>query len=50
VILSGGAPQMFDSLKGTTRGERLTWFSSEDRLVVDGSLNQPAASRILKKR
>jgi lipopolysaccharide export system protein LptA len=50
VILSGGAPQMFDSLKGTTRGERLTWFSNEDRLVVDGSLNQPAASRILKKR
>lgn len=50
VILSGGAPQMFDSLKGTTRGERLTWFADEDRLVVDGSWNQPAASRILKKR
>jgi lipopolysaccharide export system protein LptA len=50
VILSGGAPQMFDSLKGITKGERLTWFANDDRLLVDGSSNQPAASRILKKR
>jgi lipopolysaccharide export system protein LptA len=50
VILSGGAPRMDDSLKGTTKGERLTWFANDDRLLVDGSSNQPAASRILKKR
>ncbi len=50
VVLSGGAPQMFDSLKGTTKGERLTWFANDDRLLVDGSSNKPATSRILKKR
>lgn len=50
VILSGGAPQMFDSVKGNTKGERLTWYSNEDRLLVDGTTNQPAASRILKKQ
>ena len=50
IVLTGGTPQMFDSLKGNTKGERLTWFSNEDRLLVDGSTAQPAASRILKKR
>ena len=50
IVLTGGSPQMFDSLKGNTKGERLTWFSNEDRLLVDGSTAQPAASRILKKR
>ncbi|MCX6604166.1 MAG: hypothetical protein NTV52_11285 [Acidobacteria bacterium] len=50
IVLTGGSPQMFDSLKGNTKGERLTWFSNEDRLLVDGSTALPAASRILKKR
>jgi lipopolysaccharide export system protein LptA len=50
VVLLGGAPEMFDSVKGVTKGSRLTWFANDDRLLVDGSSNQPAASRILKKR
>ncbi|MCU1291455.1 MAG: OstA family protein, partial [Bryobacterales bacterium] len=36
VILNGGSPQMLDSYKGITKGRQLTYFSGDDRLVVDG--------------
>lgn len=36
VVLNGGSPQMVDSFKGITRGEQLTYFSDDDRLMVDG--------------
>lgn len=49
VVLSGGSPEMNDTLKGSTRGEKLTWFARNDRLVVEGGTSRPAVSRILKK-
>jgi lipopolysaccharide export system protein LptA len=49
VVLSGGAPEFTDSLRGSTRGQRLTWFADNDRLLVDGRENQPAASVIYRK-
>jgi len=36
VILEGGQPRFVDSMRGTTRGEKLTWYSSDDRLLVNG--------------
>ncbi|MFL6417391.1 MAG: LptA/OstA family protein [Bryobacteraceae bacterium] len=36
VILSGGSPELKDSLKGVTRGRQLTYFGNDDRLLVDG--------------
>ena len=36
VILEGGKPQFVDSIRGKTEGEKLTWFSKEDRLLVNG--------------
>jgi lipopolysaccharide export system protein LptA len=36
VVLNGGSPQMVDSFKGVTRGEQLTYFNDDDRLMVDG--------------
>jgi lipopolysaccharide export system protein LptA len=36
VILEGGHPRFVDSMRGTTRGEKLTWYSSDDRLLVNG--------------
>jgi lipopolysaccharide export system protein LptA len=36
VILEGGQPRFVDSMRGTTLGEKLTWYSSDNRLVVDG--------------
>ena len=49
VILQGGQPQFIDSLRGTTRGEKLTWFSKDDRLLVNGVEDQPAKSVIHRK-
>jgi lipopolysaccharide export system protein LptA len=47
VILEKGKPQFVDSLRGTTVGEKLTWFSKDDRLLVNGV---PAKSVLHKKK
>jgi lipopolysaccharide export system protein LptA len=49
VVLYGGTPWLDDGLRGSTRGERLTWFPDNDRLLVEGRPNQPAVSHILRK-
>ncbi len=46
VVLTGGNPVMTDSVKGATRGEKLTYSGMDDSLLVEGAVNQPAASRI----
>ncbi len=49
VVLSEGRPKFVDSLRGTTEGEKLTWFSKDDRLLVDGVEAQPAKSVLHRK-
>ncbi|MBV9081692.1 MAG: hypothetical protein JOZ62_03385, partial [Acidobacteriaceae bacterium] len=49
VVLNGGNPQMQDSYKGLTKGQQLTYFSDDDRLIVDGEKNQLAFTRMRKK-
>ena len=49
VILEGGSPQFADSLRGTTRGEKLTWFSKDDRLLVNGVESKPVKTVIHRK-
>ncbi len=49
VILQKGQPQLVDTLRGTTKGKQLTWFSNNDRLLVDGADTQPAVSNIRRK-
>jgi lipopolysaccharide export system protein LptA len=49
VVLTGGSPEFIDSLRGSTRGQELTWFADNDRLLVEGREGQPAVSRILRK-
>jgi lipopolysaccharide export system protein LptA len=49
VILRGGKPQLVDTLKGITHGAELTYFANDDRLLVNGSAEQPAKSRIRRK-
>ncbi len=36
VVLKDGNPQMVDSYKGVTKGDQLTYYSDDDRLIVDG--------------
>jgi lipopolysaccharide transport protein LptA len=49
VILNGGAPQMLDSYKGITKGRQLTYYSDDDRLVVEGQKDQLAYTQMKKK-
>jgi lipopolysaccharide export system protein LptA len=49
VILKGGDALLVDSLKGQTRGNQLTWWSNNDRLLVNGAENRPADTLYLKK-
>jgi lipopolysaccharide export system protein LptA len=49
VILEGGQPRFIDSLRGTTRGQKLTWYSSDDKLVVNGEPQQPVKSVLHRK-
>jgi len=48
VVLNGGAPQFVDSIKGITRGKQLTYFSSDDRLIVEGETKKEAFTRMKK--
>lgn len=49
VILEGGQPRFLDSMRGTTRGHKLTWYSSDDRLLVSGVDQQPVKSVLHRK-
>ena len=49
VILEGGQPRFVDSMRGTTRGQKLTWYSSDDRLLVNGVPQQPVKSVLHRK-
>lgn len=49
VVLSGGAPQIVDSLRGITKGTMITYYSGDDRLLVQGESKQPAITKMTKK-
>jgi lipopolysaccharide export system protein LptA len=49
VILESGHPQLVDTIKGSTNGKKLTWFSDDDRLLVDGAEGEPAKSKLRRK-
>ena len=49
IVLRGGQPQMVDSKKGYARGAELTYFVNDDRLLVTGSPQQRATSRLRRK-
>ena len=49
VILQKGEPLLLDSVKGNATGKQLTWWSNNDRLLVEGEENKPAKGTIRKK-
>lgn len=46
IVLRGGEPALVDSLRGYTRGQELTYFARDDRLLVYGLDTHPVKSRI----
>jgi len=49
IVLRGGDPLLNDSIRGNTHGAELTYYSDDDRLLVNGSLAHPVTSRIRRK-
>ena len=49
VVLSGGAPQIVDSIRGVTKGKEILYYSGDDRLLVEGEIKNKAFSRMIKK-
>jgi lipopolysaccharide export system protein LptA len=49
VVLNGGAPQMIDTYKGLTKGRQLTYYSSDDHLIVEGENKQLAYTQMKKR-
>jgi lipopolysaccharide export system protein LptA len=51
VVLTGGQPMLVDSVKGQTKApKQLTWFSNDDRLIVDGSDAAAPVKSIIHKK
>lgn len=49
LVLTGGAPYLVDSQRGSSRGARIEYWQREDRLKVDNTGSGPAVSRITTK-
>jgi lipopolysaccharide export system protein LptA len=49
VILSGGEPKLNDSKRGNTKGDKLTWFTGDDRLIIEGAPEKKSQSHLRKK-
>ena len=45
LVLTGGPPLLIDEEKGSTTGQRLTFFIRDDRLFVDGDDHSPSLSK-----
>ena len=48
ILLWGGAPTLIDSLRGHTRGDRLTYWADDDKLLVNGA-ERPVVSRLRRR-
>ncbi len=49
VVLSGGDPVVEDTIRGLARGQRITYYSDDDKLIVEGE-NKKLAYSLLKKK
>ena len=50
VILTGGRPRLTDNAGHASEGDKLTYFSNDDRLLVDGASNRPVQTFITRHR
>jgi lipopolysaccharide transport protein LptA len=49
VVLSGGKPQLNDTKRGNAKGDKLIYFTDDDRLIVDGGPGRQTQSHLRKK-
>jgi lipopolysaccharide export system protein LptA len=50
VVLAGGSPLLTDSVKGDTRGETLTYFTDDEKLIVGGAPQKQTTTHLKKKK
>jgi lipopolysaccharide export system protein LptA len=50
VVLTEGEPKLNDSLKGNTAADKLTYFTDDDRLIVEGTSKKQVKTHLLKKK
>jgi len=50
VVLTGGRPRLVDGGGHSTEGAKLTYFSNDDRLLVDGASDRPVQTFITRGR
>lgn len=48
IVLTGGRPYLKDSARGDTQGEKITYFTNDDKLVLDGAPKQKIEGHILR--
>jgi lipopolysaccharide export system protein LptA len=49
IILTGGEPKLNDSKRGNTAGEKLTYYTDNNRLEIEGAPEKKATSHLRKK-
>jgi lipopolysaccharide export system protein LptA len=50
IVLTGGEPRMDDSLKGSTVADKLTYFTDDDRLIVEGTPKKQVRTHLIRKK
>lgn len=50
IVLWGGAPRLTDSLRGQSRGDRLTYWADDDKLLINGVEQHPVVSRLRRQK
>ena len=50
IILTGGEPRMDDTLKGSTMADKLTYFTDDDRLIVEGTPKKQVKTHLVRKK
>ncbi len=49
IFMKGGHPVLVDSVRGTTKGEELTYFVDDDKLIVNGAEKDLVTTRVLRR-
>jgi len=50
IILTGGAPRLHDTVRGDSTGEKLTYFTDDNKLLIDGNLQKQVRTHLKKKK
>ena len=50
ITLTGGDPILEDTVRGNSKGQKITYYTDDDRLIIDGAPNKPVRTLLHKKK